>query len=151
MGWIGNGSRRTGRWPRPVWGGCHREEPHRPGKAGNQTQHPDAASWLKPTEGPLSIVVAGANVHDTKLLALTLESIVVERPVPTEAEPQRLCLDKGYDNPTGREAVWQHGYETHIRRIGEEKLDARGAKSHQHAGGWWSGPWDGCRNAGRCW
>ena len=40
-------------------------------------------------------MVAGANVHDTKLLALTLESIVVERPIPTEAEPQRLCLDKG--------------------------------------------------------
>jgi putative transposase len=80
--------------------------------------------------GPLSIVVAGANIHDTKLLALTLESIVVQRPIPTEAEPQRLCLDKGYDNPTGREAVWQHGYEPHIRRIGEEKLDAAGEKRH---------------------
>ncbi len=30
--------------------------------------------------GPLSVVVAGANVHDTKLLRLTLESIVVRRP-----------------------------------------------------------------------
>ena len=48
----------------------------------------------------MSIVVAGANVHDTKLLALTLESIVVERPVPTEAEPQRLCPDtKGMTIP----------------------------------------------------
>ena len=69
--------------------------------------------------GPLSIVVAGANVHDTKLLAATLESIVVERPTPTEEQPQHLCLDKGYDNPTGREAARQHGYEAHIRRIGE--------------------------------
>ena len=80
--------------------------------------------------GPLSIVVAGANVHDTKLLAATLESIVVERPTPTEEQPQHLCLDKGYDNPTGREAARQHGYEAHIRRIGEEKLDASGEKRH---------------------
>ena len=80
--------------------------------------------------GPLSIVVAGANVHDTKLLESTLEAIVVERPIPTEEEPQRLCLDKGYDNPTGREAARKHGYEAHIRRIGEEKLDDCGEKRH---------------------
>ena len=43
------------------------------------------------------MVVAGANVHDTKLLRPTLESIVVERPEGV----QNLCLDKGYDNPTG--------------------------------------------------
>ena len=30
--------------------------------------------------GPLSVVVAGANVHDTKLLEQTLENIVVTRP-----------------------------------------------------------------------
>ena len=78
----------------------------------------------------MSIVVAGANVHDTKLLESTLEAIVVERPIPTEEEPQRLCLDKGYDNPTGREAARKHGYEAHIRRIGEEKLDDCGEKRH---------------------
>lgn len=75
--------------------------------------------------GPLALVVAGANVHDTKLLAATLEAIVVERPQPTEAAPQHLCLDKGYDNPTGRAAAAQQGYVPHIRRIGEEKLDAQ--------------------------
>ena len=52
--------------------------------------------------GPLAVVVAGANVHDTKLLAATLDAVVIERPQPTEEEPQNLCLDKGYDNPTGR-------------------------------------------------
>ena len=57
--------------------------------------------------GPLSLVVAGANVHDTKLLAITPESIVVERP---EAGTEHLCLDKGYDHPTGHEAVAAHGY-----------------------------------------
>lgn len=71
----------------------------------------------------MSVVVAGANVHDAKLLRATLEAIVVERPKPTAEAPQHLCLDKGYDNPTGREAAARHDYVAHIRRIGEEKLD----------------------------
>ena len=55
--------------------------------------------------GPLSVVVAGANVHDTKLLEATLEDIVVERPEPSEEDRPNLCLDKAYDNPTGRKAA----------------------------------------------
>ena len=55
--------------------------------------------------GPLGVIVAEANVHDSKLLASTLEAVVVERPESTEEEPQHLCLEKGYDNPTGRETV----------------------------------------------
>ena len=80
--------------------------------------------------GPLSIVVAGANVHDAKLLEATLDSIVVERPQPTEEKPQHLCLDKGYDNPSGRGAAARHGYRGHIRRIGEEKLDGSSNKRY---------------------
>jgi putative transposase len=78
--------------------------------------------------GPLGAAIAGANVHDTKLLAATLESIVAERPQPTAATPQHLCLDKGYDNPTGHETVAAYQYIPHIRRIGEEKLDPHGQK-----------------------
>jgi putative transposase len=74
--------------------------------------------------GPLAVVIAGANVHDTKLLAATLEALVVVRPRPTPEQPQHLCLDKAYDNPTGETAATEHGYVPHIRRIGEEKLDA---------------------------
>ncbi len=80
--------------------------------------------------GPLSVVIAGANVHDTKLLEATLDAIVVERPVPTEERPQNLCLDKAYDKPTGRQGAATHGYVAHIRRIGEEKLDALAQKRH---------------------
>jgi len=54
----------------------------------------------------------------------------VERPEPREEAPQHLCLDKGYDNPTGRQAAAAQGYVPHIRRIGEEKLDARGQKRY---------------------
>lgn len=81
--------------------------------------------------GPLGVVVAGANVHDTKLLEKTIEAIVVERPEPTEKNPQHLCLDKGYDNPTGHTTVENKKYTPHIRRIGEEKLDKKGRKRHK--------------------
>jgi putative transposase len=101
--------------------------------------------------GPLSVVIAGANVHDTKLLAATLEMIVVERPAPTAEAPQQLCLDKGYDNPTGHKAVAVYAYTPHIRRIGEEKLDPDGERTYparrwvveRTLGLWTPGP--------RCW
>jgi len=80
--------------------------------------------------GPLAVVVAPANVHDTKLLEATLGAIVVERPEPTEDSPQNLSLDKAYDNPTGRQAATDHNYEPHIRCIGEEKLDSQGRKKY---------------------
>jgi putative transposase len=80
--------------------------------------------------GPLAIVVAGANVHDTKLLAQTLDAVIVKRPRPSPSQPQNLCLDKGYDNPTGRQAAQAHHYTPHIRRIGEEKLDEKKRKRH---------------------
>ena len=69
--------------------------------------------------GPLAVVVAPANVNDAQLLEATLEAIVVKQPAGPE---QHLCLDKGYDNPTGRAAALAHGYEAHVRRIGEEEL-----------------------------
>jgi putative transposase len=75
-------------------------------------------------------VVAGANVHDTKLLRATIESIVADRPESTEDDPQHLCLDKGYDNPTGWTTVADTDYVPHIRRIGEEKLDEKKRKRH---------------------
>jgi putative transposase len=80
--------------------------------------------------GPLGIAIAGANVPDTKLLAQTLEAIVVERPEPTAEAPQHLCLDKGYDNPTGHQAAAEYHYTPHIRRIGEEKFDERRRKRY---------------------
>jgi len=73
--------------------------------------------------GPLAAVIAGANVRDDKLLAQTLDAVVVERPAPTDEAPQHLCLDKGYDNRGSRGIAEERGYVPHIRRIGEEKLD----------------------------
>ena len=58
---------------------------------------------------------------------MTLDGIVVER-LGTGVE--HLCLDKGYDNPTGHGSAADAGYQPHIRRIGEEKLDDTGVKRH---------------------
>jgi putative transposase len=79
--------------------------------------------------GPLAVVIAGANVNDHKLLQGTIEAIVVERPEPTAAEPQHLCLDAGYDNPTGHAIPAEHGYTAHIRPLKEAKKRYRKTRS----------------------
>ena len=38
----------------------------------------------------------GANRHDSKLLAPTLDSVPITRPEPSVDNPQSLCLDGGY-------------------------------------------------------
>lgn len=81
--------------------------------------------------GPLAVVVAGANVHDARLLEETIHAVVVQRPDETEVAEQHLCLDKGYDNPTGRAAAATGGHVPHIRRIGEEE-PKRDGKRRRH-------------------
>lgn len=76
------------------------------------------------TEGhglPIAAVVSGANVHDVKLLAKTLDNLVIFRPLPTEETPQNLCLDAGYAGH--EEEVIERNYIPHIRPRGEEKLE----------------------------
>lgn len=69
---------------------------------------------------PLGLAVEGANRHDMKLVRETLESIVVERPEPTEEKPQGMCLDKGYDFQEVRDILIEFGFTAHIRSRGEE-------------------------------
>ena len=40
--------------------------------------------------GPLGVAIDGANVHDTKLLARTIEAVVIERPDPRATDPEPL-------------------------------------------------------------
>lgn len=75
------------------------------------------------TEGsgiPLAVAVDGANRHDMKMTAGTLLAIVIDRPEPTEEDPQNLCLDKGFDYDEVRELLAAWGYTAHIRTRGEE-------------------------------
>ena len=68
---------------------------------------------------PIGVAVAGANVHDQKLVAETLKSIPVRRPRPKPRRRQHLCADKGYDARAVRRAARRRGYVVHIPRIGE--------------------------------
>jgi putative transposase len=79
--------------------------------------------------GPLAVIVAPANRHDSQLLEQTIEAVVVPRPTPEEVE-ENLCLDKAYDNPSGEAAAAHGGYTPHIHRIGE---DAKPQKKHPGA------------------
>jgi putative transposase len=72
---------------------------------------------------PLGLSVAGANRHDMKLVRPTLESIVVDRPQPTETEPQGMCLDKAYDYDQVRDILAEFGFTAHIRSRGEEAAE----------------------------
>ena len=80
--------------------------------------------------GPLSVVTAPANRHDSLLLQDGLEAVVTEPPAPAEVE-QHLCLDKAFDGAPSEATARVFGYVPHVRRIGEEKTDATGRKRHK--------------------
>lgn len=84
---------------------------------------------VEKTGYPLSLIIDGANVHDTKLLDATLEGVVVDRPSPAD-QPQHLCLDKGYDGAAADATVRDHEYIGHVRRRGETPLDPAGSRQH---------------------
>jgi putative transposase len=74
---------------------------------------------------PLAVTVDGANVHDTRLVASTLDAIVIARPEPSEKAPQHLCLDAAYLGRRTQEVIDQHQYIAHIRPIDEDRAQAR--------------------------
>jgi putative transposase len=69
---------------------------------------------------PVGLAVEGANRNDMKLVEAALDSIPAGRPKPTEAKPQGMCMDKGYDYEAVREAVRGFGFTAHIKARGEE-------------------------------
>jgi putative transposase len=74
---------------------------------------------------PLGLAVAGANVHDQRLLDATLDSIPIGRPRPTASRRQDLCADKGYDAEAVRRSARRRRYRPHIRSRGEEQKSSR--------------------------
>lgn len=75
-------------------GGFRRSSPTDRGKNGVKR-----SLLVEADGGPLSVIIAGTNVRDDKVLAATLDAVVLERPEPTEETPQHLCLDKGAGRP----------------------------------------------------
>ena len=64
---------------------------------------------------PLSVVPAGANADDFKILDKTIRSIRIDRPEPSGDAPRNPCLDKGYDNRRSRRIAIEEGYVARIR------------------------------------
>jgi transposase len=77
------------------------------------------------------LVLDGANRHDMKLLRPTLESMLVERPEPTEAQPQGMGLDKGYDYDEVRAILQEFGFTAHMRGRGEEAKMLKAEAEHR--------------------
>lgn len=63
---------------------------------------------------PLSIIVTGANVHDSKRLEQLLSEIVVKRPLPTQRRSKHLCADAGYRGAELMRTIERHGYIPHV-------------------------------------
>lgn len=81
---------------------------------------------------PISVVIAGANRHDMKLVADTLLSIKIDRPMPGPGQKQGLCMDKGYDYPEVYYMARLACYTPHIRsRKDEKRRKHRGAKARR--------------------
>jgi putative transposase len=72
---------------------------------------------------PIGVAIDGANRHDMKLVRPTIDTIVVERPAPSDAQPQGMCLDKAYDYDDVRAILQEFGFTAHIRSRGEEAQD----------------------------
>ena len=93
-------------------------------------------SLLTEADGvPVGLAVEGANRNDFKMMKATLESIPVQRPMPTRKRPQGICLDKGYDYDEARALADEFGYTAHIRARGEE------AQAIKHEAGFQARRW----------
>ena len=78
---------------------------------------------------PIGLAIAGANVHDRRLVDGTLNSIPVSRPRPTRRRKHHLCADKAYDADAVRSEARRRRYTPHIRSRGEEQRQCR--KGHR--------------------
>jgi putative transposase len=84
---------------------------------------------------PLAAAIDGANRHDMKLLAATLDGIVVTRPAPDADAPPHLYLDAGYNYAAVRAEAVERAYDAHIRGRGEERA-AKAAQPDWRARRW---------------
>jgi putative transposase len=116
-GLPGNGKAWTGPKAKLLW---HR----RPWETTQQTGGKKGTKRSLLVDGrgaPLSLIVAGANRHDVKLLAQTLDAIVVPRPKPTKRRPQNLCVDKGYAGKPADKQMRERGYIPHVPQKGRPR------------------------------
>jgi transposase len=74
---------------------------------------------------PLSVVVSGANVHDSQLLDPTLAQIQATKP---DHDDPHLCADAGYRGQPAMQCAKTHGYQPHIKQRREEAADKKAGR-----------------------
>jgi len=74
---------------------------------------------------PLSLVLEGANRHDSVLFEATLNNYVL----CIEKKGQHMCGDKGYDSEEIRKFLLKKGMIPHIKSRGEEIEEKKEGKS----------------------
>jgi transposase len=79
---------------------------------------------------PLSLVVTGANVHDSKGLELVLDAIVVKRPNPPRRRSKHLCADAAYTGTKHAQTMQRHGYIPHVVSRKQEATSKRRNPHH---------------------
>jgi hypothetical protein len=73
-----------------------------------------------------ALAVAGANVHEKRLVEATLKGFAVRRPRPKRGGgKQHICGDKGYDYADIRELLVRFGYALHVKSRGDEQQQRR--------------------------
>jgi putative transposase len=84
---------------------------------------------------PVGLAVAGANVHDKRLVEDTIDNTLnMAPPSGADAEEieEHLCLDKGYDYEDIHELVeGVYQYTAHVRSRGEEQRELNRAEDEQ--------------------
>ena len=86
---------------------------------------------------PLAFHLTAAQRHDMKgLKPLLTDGWLITRRAPQADQPQHICLDKGYDYEQIDEFLAEHGYQTHIRRVGEAPFEAQAAETVYPARRW---------------
>ncbi len=63
---------------------------------------------------PLSLIVTGANVHDSTQLVNVLDSIVITHEDPPTRRNKHLCADAGYRGIANRSAIEVRNYIPHV-------------------------------------
>lgn len=76
---------------------------------------------------PLAIEVGPAQRHDMKLLAATLDRMMIDRPVPSASAKQHLCLDKGDAGEPAQQVAAESSYEIHV----PDKANAKQKRKRQ--------------------
>lgn len=77
------------------------------------------SSCPRPCPAALSLVMGGANRHDSKLLGPILDLLMPERPAHQQC-PQHLCADAGYKGRPCMDTIQARGYQSHVKQRREE-------------------------------